>query len=71
MNLFEQFVIWLIRNRQEVKVSTGLAYGHKIIQIGNFQFTELSDTTISVDSRDFYTKLDNFDDLIKFTQGIK
>lgn len=71
MNLFEQLVVWLIRNKQEVIISTGLVYGHKIVKIGNFQFTELSDKIISIDSSDFYTKVDNIDDLIRFVKGIK
>ena len=35
-SIFDQFVLWLIRSKDTVTISTGIAFGHKIYSQGPF-----------------------------------
>jgi hypothetical protein len=62
--LFEKLVIARIRDTvQPVTISTGIAYGHKIMDIGKYRFIELADNIVVVESENFYAKCTTWEEL--------
>ena len=71
VTLFENFLIWLCRNRLEFTVTTGLAYGHKMYKRGNFTFVEIDDHTVAVDGECFNYKATTLEELINLNKAMK
>lgn len=71
VNLFEQLVLWLIKNRREFTISTGIEYGHKMYKYNGYTFIELDDDTIAVEGENFYYKVTNSDDLLKILRAVR
>lgn len=71
LTLFENFIVWLCRNRSSMTITTGITYGHRIYKQGRFQFTELAPTLVVIDSDGFTYRATTLDELIKFSRAIK
>jgi hypothetical protein len=69
--LFENFVLWLVRNKMTFTITTGLAYGHKIYKQGEYQFTEINESKVNVTSDNFCYDATTLDELIKISRSIK
>lgn len=70
-SLFEQLVLWLIKNRREFTISTGIVYGHKMYKYNGYTFIELDDDTVAVEGENFYYKVTNSDDLLKILRAVR
>lgn len=71
LTLFEEFVLWLTQNKNSFTIDTGIVYGHKIYKQGKYQFTEINDNTVTVDSDDFNYTATTLEELIKLSRAIK
>lgn len=71
LNLFESFVLWMVRHKNSFTISTGIVYGHKICKQGRYQFTEIDDKAVNVECDDFNYTATSLDELIKLSKAIK
>lgn len=71
LTLFESFVLWLVRNKVELTITTGLAFGHKIYKQGEYQFTEINESKVNVESSNFCYDATTLDELIKLAKSIR
>lgn len=69
LNLFEQLIIWMSRNRRMFTVGHE-TYNHRVYIQGQFTFIELGDDTVTVMGTDFYYRATTLEELIKFVNGI-
>lgn len=62
--LFEKLVIEHMRSTTKpVTISTGIAFGHKMMDIGSYRFIELDDTTVAVEADKFTAKCTDWEQL--------
>ena len=65
ITLFENLVIWLVRNRRSVAIETGIVYGHKIYKQQEYTIIELTPTSVSITADHFYLETSSLDELIR------
>lgn len=70
VTLFEQLVLWLLRNSSTFTITTGLMYGHKMCKLGNYTFIELGNNTVSVSSDNFNYSVTTTEELLKFARAV-
>lgn len=68
--LFEDFVVWLVRNCAEIHITTGLAFGHKIYTKGKYRFIERDENLVIVESDDFSYQATSLEELARFVRAI-
>lgn len=62
--LFEKLVIEHMRSTTNpITVTTGIAFGHKILRINDYKFIELDDSTVSVEADKFMAKCTSWEQL--------
>ena len=62
--LFEKLVIEHMRKTtNEVIIKTGIAFGHKILDINGYRFIELDESTVSVEADGFRAKCTTWEQL--------
>ena len=69
-SIFDQFVLWLIRSKDTVTISTGIAFGHKIYSQGPFRFIELDDNKVCIEGPSFSLYATTAEDLVSFSKAI-
>lgn len=70
--LFEKLVIARMRSTtNEVTISTGIAFGHKILEINGYKFIELDDSTVAVEGEKFNAKCTDWEQLEFIFKAIK
>lgn len=62
--LFEKLIIARIRaTTKDVVINTGIAFGHKMLNINGYKFIELSDDCVAVEHDNFNAKCTSWEQL--------
>lgn len=62
--LFEQLVIERMRSTiKDVTINTGIAFGHKMMDINGYKFIEIDASTVAVESDKFNAKCTSWEQL--------
>lgn len=62
--LFEQLVIARMRDTtKEVTITTGIAFGHKILNINGYKFIELDKDCVAVENDTFNARCNTWEQL--------
>lgn len=62
--LFEKLIIQHIRSTtRPITIVTGIAFGHKMLEINGYKFIELDDSTVSVEADNFMAKCTSWEQL--------
>ena len=71
LNLFEQLVIWMCRNKKSPFTLRSKFYNCRVYMQGQFTFIETGDNEVEIMGINFYYKATTLEELIKFVNGIE